>query len=78
MKIVLLNIALFVLVVIFSLPFLALFLTLILFIGGGWAYAGPAGCHFVINPIGYAMLSVPLLAVLGAARIGLHKLLRQT
>jgi hypothetical protein len=32
-------------------------------IGGGWAYAGPNGCHFVIGPIGYTMLIVPALAI---------------
>lgn len=58
---------LFALVVIFSLPFLALYLVTFLFIGGGWAYAGSAGCYFVLNPFGYAMIIFPALAVCAGA-----------
>ena len=56
MKALILNLLMFFLVAIISLPFLALFGIVFLMIGCGWAYAGPQGCHCVINPIGYAML----------------------
>lgn len=31
--------------------------------GGGWAYAGTAGCHFVLNPLGAAMVAGVALGV---------------
>ena len=36
-------------------------LILFLAFGGGWAYAGAAGCHFVLNPLGMMMLAVAAL-----------------
>jgi hypothetical protein len=58
-----LNLILIVLIALFSVPVLAVLLTAYVFVffglGGGWAYAGSAGCHFVIGPIGYAMLIIP-------------------
>ena len=71
MKAILLNTILVILIAVFSLPFLLAFLAAYAFLfvafGGGWAYAGPNGCHFVIGPIGYAMLIFPItgLAALG-------------
>lgn len=55
------NVVLLILVAISSLPLLVLYVYVFLIIGGGWAYAGPGGCHFVINPIGVTMLAVPAL-----------------
>jgi hypothetical protein len=56
-----LNILLIILVGFFSLPFVALYVFFFFAIGGGWAYAGTNGCHFVLNPIGYLMLAAPVL-----------------
>jgi hypothetical protein len=53
------------LVAVCSLPLLFLYLIVFLGIGGGWAYAGPSGCHFQINAIGYAMLVVPAFGLCG-------------
>jgi hypothetical protein len=38
-------------------------LILFLAFGGGWAYAGAAGCHFVLNPLGMLMLAVAALGL---------------
>jgi vacuolar-type H+-ATPase subunit I/STV1 len=38
-------------------------LILFLAFGGGWAYAGAAGCHFVLNPLGMLMLAVATLGL---------------
>lgn len=54
-----LNLILFALVAIFSLPFLALYVAVLFVVGGGWAYAGADSCYFVLNPVGYAMIAVP-------------------
>jgi len=51
------NLVQIVLIALFSLPFLALYVLVFFGLGGGWAYAGQKGCHFVIGPIGYAMFS---------------------
>lgn len=32
-------------------------LIVFIMLGGGWAYAGAAGCHFVLNPFGGAMVA---------------------
>jgi hypothetical protein len=32
-------------------------LIVFLMLGGGWAYAGPAGCHFKLNPLGIATVT---------------------
>jgi hypothetical protein len=58
-----LSLILIALIAFFSLPLLALYVLVFFGLGGGWAYAGPNGCHFVIGPIGYAMLIMPGLAV---------------
>jgi len=39
---------------------LLLFFTL----GGGWAYSGPAGCHFKLNPFGMIMLATAALGLI--------------
>ena len=49
MKSIILNLVLIVLIALFSLPLLTLYVFLFFGIGGGWAYAGPKGCHFVIG-----------------------------
>ena len=64
-KSVVTNLILTVLIAIFSLPLLALYVFVFLGIGGGWAYAGPNDCHFVIGPIGYLMLGPPIFLVGG-------------
>lgn len=46
---------------------LALTATSLLFffaLGGGWAYAGPAGCHFKLNPFGMIMLAAAALGLI--------------
>ena len=78
MKSIVLNLVLIVLIALFSLPFLALYVLVFFGIGGGWAYAGPNGCHFVMGPIGYAMLIVPALGLCGVARGSIRKLRRRT
>jgi formate hydrogenlyase subunit 3/multisubunit Na+/H+ antiporter MnhD subunit len=77
-KSVVLNLVLIVLIALFSLPFLALYVLVFLGIGGGWAYAGPNGCHFVIGPIGYMMLIVPALAICTVAWKSFQKLRHRT
>jgi hypothetical protein len=74
MKAVILNLILIILIAVFSLPFLALYLLVFFGLGGGWAYAGPNGCHFVIGPIGYGMIIVPAFALSGVAWRSLRKL----
>jgi len=32
--------------------------------GGGWAYAGSAGCHFKLNPFGMIMLAAAALGLI--------------
>ena len=63
MKGVTLNLILIFLIAALSLPFVALYVLIFFGLGGGWAYAGPNGCHFVIGPIGYGMIIVPALAL---------------
>jgi hypothetical protein len=81
-KSVTLNLILIVLIALFSLPLIALLLALYVFVffglGGGWAYAGSNGCHFVIGPIGYAMLSVPGFAACAGAWKLFRKLRHRT
>lgn len=31
--------------------------------GVGWAYGGPAGCHFVLNPLGMTMVIGTVLGI---------------
>jgi uncharacterized membrane protein len=62
-KLLALNVALIVLVAVFSVPFLLLFYFLLFSVGGGWAYAGSAGCYFVLNPFGWTMIVAPPVVV---------------
>jgi hypothetical protein len=78
MKSIVLNLVLIVLIALFSLPFVALYVLVFFGIGGGWAYAGTNGCHFVIGPIGYAMVIVPALGLCGAVWRPIRKLSRRT
>ena len=78
MKLIVLNLILIVLIALFSLPFLALYTLVFFGVGGGWAYAGPNGCHFVIGPLGYAMLTVPTLSLSGVTWTSIRKLRRRT
>ena len=78
MKSIVLNLILIVLIALFSLPFLALYIAVLFGVGVGWAYAGPNGCHFVIGPIGYAMLTVPALGLSGVAWTSIRKLRRRS
>ena len=78
MKAVILNLSLIILIAVFSLPFLALYLLVFFGLGGGWAYAGPNGCHCVIGPIGHGMIIVPAFALSGVAWRSLRKLRRRT
>ena len=82
MKGSILNVLLVGLIAVFSLPFLAFVLALYVFIffglGGGWAYAGPNGCHFIIGPIGYGMIIAPALALGGLAWKSLRRLRHRT
>jgi hypothetical protein len=77
-KALILNSILVVLLALFSLPFMALFIALygVVFaaLGGGWAYAGSSGCHFVIGPVGYYMLGPPIIVVGGVAWLILRKI----
>ena len=66
LKLIALNLVLLILVTIFSLPFLYFYFATFLLAGGGWACAGRPECHFVINPLGYAMIIAPVLALCGA------------
>ncbi|HKR14846.1 MAG TPA: hypothetical protein VJT15_22470 [Pyrinomonadaceae bacterium] len=68
MKSTALKLALFALVAIFSLPFLALYIAVLVVIGGGWAYVGADSCYFVLNPLGYAMIVVPVGVVIWRLR----------
>lgn len=77
MKSVVLNLALIVLIALFSLPLLAVYVFIFFGIGGGWAYAGTNGCHFVIGPIGYAMLIVPAFALFGVGWKSLRQMRRR-
>jgi uncharacterized protein YneF (UPF0154 family) len=72
-----LNAALLVLVAVFSVPLLAVYALLLFVIGGGWAYAGPNGCHFKMNPIGYVMVVSPVLGVCAGLWIALRKIRRR-
>ncbi len=78
MKAVVLNFILIILIAVFSLPFLAFYLLVFFGLGGGWAYAGPNGCHFVIGPIGYGMIIVPAFVLGGVAWKSLRKLRHRT
>ena len=49
---------------VFSLPLVALYVFVLVVLGGGWGYAGADGCYFTLNPIGYAMIVVPAGVVL--------------
>ena len=82
MKSVVPNLVLTVLTALFSLPLVALLVALYIFvffaIGGGWAISaptdsGPNHCHFVIGPIGYLMLGLPILGVGGVIRLVFRK-----
>jgi formate hydrogenlyase subunit 3/multisubunit Na+/H+ antiporter MnhD subunit len=73
-KSIVLNLVLVVLIALFSLPFLALYVLVFFGIGGGWAYAGPNGCHFVIGPIGYTMLIVPAFGLCAVGWKSIRKL----
>jgi len=77
-KSIVLNLGLIVLIALFSLPFLALYVLVFFGIGGGWAYAGANGCHFVMGPIGYVMFIVPALGVCSAVWRAIRKLRRRT
>jgi hypothetical protein len=77
-KSIVLNLVLIVLIALFSLPFLALYVLVFFGIGGGWAYAGPKGCHFVIGPIGFAMLVGPTLGFCAVAWGSIRNLRRRT
>ena len=79
MKSIVLNLVLIVLIVLFSLPLLALYVLVFFGIGGGWAYRSMemGGCHFVIGPIGYAMLIVPTLGLCAVAWRSIRKLRRR-
>lgn len=63
-KPLILNLVLIFLIGVFSLPFLALYAFLFFAIGGGWALT-TEDCHFVIGPIGYAMVIFPLVGLCG-------------
>ena len=63
MKSVIQGLVLATMTALFSLPFLALYVLVFFGIGGGWAYSGPNGCHFVIGPLGYLMLGPPIFTV---------------
>jgi formate hydrogenlyase subunit 3/multisubunit Na+/H+ antiporter MnhD subunit len=76
-KSIALNLLLIVLTALFSLPFLALYVWMFLGLGGSWAYAGPNGCHFVIGPLGYAMLLVPTFGLSCVAWTSLRRLHRR-
>ena len=69
MKALILNSILVALIALFSLPLIALSVALyaVFFaaFGGGWAYSGAGECHFVIGPVGYFMLGLPIIAVSG-------------
>jgi formate hydrogenlyase subunit 3/multisubunit Na+/H+ antiporter MnhD subunit len=71
-----LNAVLLVLVAVCSLPFLALYVLFFFAIGGAWAYAGPNGCHFEMNPIGCVMVVSPVLAVCAGLWTALRKMRR--
>jgi hypothetical protein len=77
-KSIVLNLVLIVLIALLSLPFLALYVMVFFGIGGGWAYAGPKGCHFVIGPIGFAMLVLPTLGLCAGAWVSIRNLRRRT
>jgi hypothetical protein len=77
-KSIVLNIVLIVLIAPFSLPLLALYVLVFFGIGGSWAYAGPNGCHFVIGPIGYAMLVGPTVGLCVVAWGSIRNLRRRT
>ena len=77
MKSVVLNLALIVLIALFSLPLLTVYVLIFFGFGGGWAYAGTSGCHFVIGPIGYAMLIVPAFALFGVGWKSVRKVRRR-
>lgn len=64
MKSLTLNVILLLLIVVFSLPLVALYVLALVVLGGGWAYVGPDSCYFTLNPIGYAMIVVPVGVVL--------------
>ena len=78
MKSIIPNLVQIVLIALFSLPFLALYVLVFFGLGGGWAYAGQKGCHFVIGPIGYAMLVVPTVALCALAWGSIRNLRRST
>ena len=61
MKAFVLNSVLVFLIAVFSLPVLVVYMFVFFALGGGWAYGTveTGGCHFVVGPIGYAMLVLP-------------------
>jgi len=50
------------------LAFIATSLLIFFAFGGGWAYAGPAGCHFKLNPFGMIMLAGAVLGLIAMGR----------
>jgi hypothetical protein len=66
------------LIALLGVPLLALYVLVFFGIGGGWAYAGTNGCHFVLSQIGYAMLIVPALGLCGVTWGSIRKFRRRT